>query len=696
MSKLIIPEGHSVVLSYTDHDSGVGYATDRAAPIDMSNYSDPYDTLAQIVGDYKLSQEVAFTASDRKQRYEWLPFAAEAYKISDDIGNFVLVPVTIMNSDLPNRNLVGFPFEQITAWNMQTCSINYQTFKGVPLHLDHCFPAEAPVLTPHGERPIASLKAGDYVVTAKGRNRRVKRLFKNGVKKVREIDIVGYPESMLTTDNHPLFVADARQVYNHVQSTLGSFGPKNSGLRGLKDERSIRVHQRPASDVYPGDYLCVPRKVFGGKRTENPALCFLVGLYAAEGSLNRKGNYRTVNLTLGAKETALRDEVVAACDSLGYDHAVYYRDAVGKGGSISPSVCNVSIKSRTFHDLCKEAIGIGSADKAFGPWVRNLDRESLLRFIGGYLSGDGYLRAGGIREKSRKGSSSTIILTTVSRQMAADLFYAYISLGMSPMFMNSADEHTVNGFGHGGKYGDKVYDCAKSYHVKVSREDVKELWPYLTKSKTKGKKFFLAANGAIARHVLHSFWHNNTYFMRVRDVTPDVKRVPVYNIEVEEDHTYITYGVSVHNCNTDPTIAKGIVFDVGLRKVPKVAGNLWRIVTLCGADRKRDGRVAGKIMSGEIDSYSMGAFVKGYECSICHAKTDKPSSPRCAHIPPNRKQLKTYQVQGKPELAYWKCGPFKGFEVSALTKGGMAPGAFPTTDNTPAGFVIGEPTRDER
>lgn len=690
MSKLIIPEGHTVELSYTDHDSGIGYATDKAVPIDMSRYTDPYDTLAQIVGDYKLSREVAFTASDRKQRYDWLPFAAEAYKISDDIGNFVLVPVTIMNSDLPNRNLVGFPFEQITAWNMQTCSINYQTFKGVPLHLDHCFPADAPVLTPHGEKPIASLKIGDYVTTHKGRNRRVTRLFNNGVKRVREIDITGYPDAMLVTDNHPILVADARQVYDRIQVTAGKSSQRGSGYRGLKDNRvDIKPHMRPASDVYPGDYVSIPQKVFGGKKSENPGLCFLVGLYAAEGSLSRKGNFRTVGLTLGAKERKLHAEVLSACEALGFATSVHYRDAVGKGGSLTPSTCHITIKSRSFYDLCSDAVGAYSDKKRFKGWVRNLDRESLLHFIGGYLSGDGYLRQGGLRATSRKSTSSSVILTTVSRDMASDLFYAYISLGMSPLFMfSNPDERMVSGISRDPRYMKREYRCLPAYHVTVSREDVKSMWPYLSKQKTAGKAVHIACRGGIGRSVMHSFWHNGRYYLRVRDVTPNVKRVPVFNIEVEEDHTYVAYGASVHNCNADPTIAKGVVFDVGLRRVPNVDGNLWRIVTLCGADRKRDGRIAGKIMSGEIDSYSMGAFVKGYSCSICGSKTDKPMAPRCAHIPPNRKQLKTYNVQGKPELAYWKCGPFKGFEVSALLH--VTPGAFPTTDGVDKGFVLNE------
>ena len=141
------------------------------------------------------------------------------------------------------------------------------------------------------------------------------------------------------------------------------------------------------------------------------------------------------------------------------------------------------------------------------------------------------------------------------------------------------------------------------------------------------------------------------------------------------------------HANQNITEAKGVVLDVGLRKVPNVEGDLWKVVTLGAIDRTRDARVASMVMSGDINSYSMGAYVKGYTCSICGSTTDKPTSPRCMHIPPNRKTLNVFRKDGREELAYWKCGPFKGFELSALLR--ATPGAFPSTDNTAGSFVVG-------
>lgn len=67
-----------------------------------------------------------------------LPFASEVYNISSNISDYILVPVTIMYSDLPNRNLVSFPFRELTRFNPEAGQLAYQTWKGRPCYADHC------------------------------------------------------------------------------------------------------------------------------------------------------------------------------------------------------------------------------------------------------------------------------------------------------------------------------------------------------------------------------------------------------------------------------------------------------------------------------------------------------------------------------------------------------------------------------
>lgn len=67
----------------------------------------------------------------------WLKSASEAYRISDDISDYVVVPVGIVTVDIPNRNLQCFPYEEVTAFNEDAGRVTYQTFIGKPLFLNH-------------------------------------------------------------------------------------------------------------------------------------------------------------------------------------------------------------------------------------------------------------------------------------------------------------------------------------------------------------------------------------------------------------------------------------------------------------------------------------------------------------------------------------------------------------------------------
>lgn len=67
----------------------------------------------------------------------WLKSVSEAYRISDNISDYIIVPVPIITVDIPNRNLQAFPLEEVTAWNTDSGRITYQTFIGKPLFLNH-------------------------------------------------------------------------------------------------------------------------------------------------------------------------------------------------------------------------------------------------------------------------------------------------------------------------------------------------------------------------------------------------------------------------------------------------------------------------------------------------------------------------------------------------------------------------------
>ena len=67
----------------------------------------------------------------------WLPQAAEKYKISANIKDYVINEIPIVTVDVPNRNLDCFPHDEVTSFSVEAGRPVYQTFIGKPTYVDH-------------------------------------------------------------------------------------------------------------------------------------------------------------------------------------------------------------------------------------------------------------------------------------------------------------------------------------------------------------------------------------------------------------------------------------------------------------------------------------------------------------------------------------------------------------------------------
>jgi hypothetical protein len=67
----------------------------------------------------------------------WLPFFAEAYNISANVKDYVLVPVVIMPSDLPNRNKHAFPYTELVRPNVEAGCLGFETWNRKSVFTNH-------------------------------------------------------------------------------------------------------------------------------------------------------------------------------------------------------------------------------------------------------------------------------------------------------------------------------------------------------------------------------------------------------------------------------------------------------------------------------------------------------------------------------------------------------------------------------
>lgn len=67
----------------------------------------------------------------------WLPAAAKKYKLSTDINDYVLVPVPVMFTDIPNTNGDSVTIQEFLDFNPYMGMQAFKTFRGKPCHLEH-------------------------------------------------------------------------------------------------------------------------------------------------------------------------------------------------------------------------------------------------------------------------------------------------------------------------------------------------------------------------------------------------------------------------------------------------------------------------------------------------------------------------------------------------------------------------------
>ena len=90
---------------------------------------------ANIVLANSSASEVAI--GDHLDWLSWLPQAAKTYDCSSDPADYVFVPVPVCPTDLPNRNGVAFPYNELVQFCPDLHQIVYKSWKGCPTYSEH-------------------------------------------------------------------------------------------------------------------------------------------------------------------------------------------------------------------------------------------------------------------------------------------------------------------------------------------------------------------------------------------------------------------------------------------------------------------------------------------------------------------------------------------------------------------------------
>ena len=366
--------------------------------------------------------------------------------------------------------------------------------------LDNCMPGGEPIMTPSGIVNVEDIKVGDCVYSHTGKRRKVKVSFN------REYDGKIY----------------ALKSYGHYRPLQLTSGHKVPCCRTTNIEKERKLEWIEVEKIKKGDYLIYPKvkrkepltaidltkyehrttachkkKLFDKRFREeiqiDDNLMTILGWYLSEGWTQHSGTI----FSLFKDEKNNIKQLVNSIESFGFDYSV--RNAQN-------NTIHVRIHHKQFSEFLEDQFGKGAANKKIPDWVYDLQCDLQKNLLMAYFCGDGNKTSGRIAQYQA---------TTVSINLANQVKMLCHQLGFfAGISITRGGVSNIQG---------RTVDCLDKLQIRFSTEKL---------------------NKYDRRH-----WSDSEYFyIRVRSNEEQHYIGRVYNFEVEEDHSYLTPGFIVKNC----------------------------------------------------------------------------------------------------------------------------------------------------
>ena len=372
------------------------------------------------------------------------------------------------------------------------------------------------------EKNISDVQVGEYVITPQGNTKKVLNTIKkpyNG--NMVKIYVKGYDKPIASTPDHLYMTLPNIGRNGGVNKELTEWKP----IVSLNEGDYVLIPKLPSSDsitnydmssyyksiTHDMDFkkLRVKPVAFNKVRaiktsTEinrfielNEKVCWLIGMYAAEGSHDILGD-KAVRITFNLSS----DEIVLAQRIVSYIKEIFDFDAVIRTVPSKPSVMYVRISniliSEFFVTMCPGNV----YSKAIKSELLLTSNRNKLALLSGWVDGDGY--------QGKLG-------TSVSNDLITDMFNIALSIGINPSIYTRKPRK----------------QSKQSYNLSMNNSQLLQDTKNFTAKSFKYAKLNISL-GKPAK------------IKKIEVVQPDTDYV--YCLEVEDDHAFICNGYAIHNC----------------------------------------------------------------------------------------------------------------------------------------------------
>jgi ribonucleoside-diphosphate reductase alpha chain len=397
----------------------------------------------------------------------------------------------------------------------------------------NCLPPDQEVLTPAGYKSIKDIRVGDAVITGKKRARRVDRVFTRETQEPLYIikpTKVGF-DDVRVTGEHPILAIKQDWVNRHRS---------RDGLH-LKDT----PQWVKAADLRKGDFVAVAwnqeisaltklhlrdylpeafvsdgamvtksqlKKPVKEEITIDDAFMLLSGTWLGDGCVTHRTGTDVpagIQITFNREQREWAEEIAYIMQEKFAVVPTVREDRWGQ------RLIQVRVESYPVGLFFKNLFGAYSHKKSIPQILMEQPTERLLPLIKGLFRSDGYL------------SKNDLGIALSNRTLATQLHQVLLRTGrFFTIFQNNAK---------GGQHD--------TYRVTGGLSQANGLCEYIF-----GKK-----KGNTHHNQDYFLMHDDLFWVRIESIETVPYKGKVYDLEVEEDHSFITGGIVVSNCFVIPS-----------------------------------------------------------------------------------------------------------------------------------------------
>ncbi|HET8910661.1 MAG TPA: ribonucleotide reductase N-terminal alpha domain-containing protein, partial [Ktedonobacteraceae bacterium] len=407
----------------------------------------------------------------------------------------------------------------------------------------NCMPPDQEVLTADGYKPISEIKIGDQVVTHRNRLRPVLHKFERETEETLYIirpKKIGYDDLRLTGD-HKVYIIRSEWVNKHKS---------RDGLKLQHQPDWI-----PAKDIKPGDYVAVAHN--GEEHSPNPIslqdyiphyetkdgklfkstvrgdhgyvsdwgthykindqltldgdLCYLFGRWLGDGCVTHRSGTDIpsgIKIVFGLDEQADIQKIAQIIEAkFGIEPSIKL--------SSTERWYDLWVNSMPVGEFFKAFFGCYSHSKRIHDQLMHLPNELTLDLLHGLFSADGYV------------SSNKLGIVLSNRSLCIQVHQLLLRLGY--VFSIRENTHRLG--------------RTPAYRIQASANECAPLF----------ERFFGVQAPEHDVDLKYYFEYENLKWVRINEIAVEDYVGDVLDIEVEEDHSFVSAGVVVSNCYVIPS-----------------------------------------------------------------------------------------------------------------------------------------------